>query len=476
MARISEQVLAGLARPTMAQGMFDLGAAIGGVPGQMKQKRRQEEFNEIMKMGQAAMTQNDPVNLSRVAQQLASLGYTKESQQFAQAAQQANLKMQQQERVSGLLTQAGSKEGLTREAVQSFVDAGGNLANIPIVRELEKQYDEPLREKGRGRLRAMAQMELFDPQDPGKLQGFLNVAERHKVSPDEAMKILAEERGTMVERAKIASTGSRAGTTTFASGGKYLDKRNLEYRLTEVRDPTGQGQTRTKYEPVGHKIPYAFSFEDEEGNIVENRLTEKGGAYGETAAQRTERYEAEQEIKTNLDILKASTIKESENFSDVRMKASARLPEVEGTLADVNELLEIVEEIDQGGSLAALQNKVERVLGVEEKDPGKFRTIAKELLVGRIKAFGANPTEGERQYLEQLIPDLENSEGVNKAILERLQERLNREKASIRYMFTEGADLNGYIRYVNALYSADTGPNAQSTGKRRVSFNDLPED
>jgi hypothetical protein len=33
MARISEQVLAGLARPTMAQGMFDLGAAIGGVPG-----------------------------------------------------------------------------------------------------------------------------------------------------------------------------------------------------------------------------------------------------------------------------------------------------------------------------------------------------------------------------------------------------------------------------------------------------------
>ena len=42
MARISEQLLAGLARPTMAQGMFDLGAAIGGVPGQIKQKRQED--------------------------------------------------------------------------------------------------------------------------------------------------------------------------------------------------------------------------------------------------------------------------------------------------------------------------------------------------------------------------------------------------------------------------------------------------
>ncbi len=42
MARISEQVLAGLARPAFAQGMFDLGAAIGQAP-QMRALQQQQE-------------------------------------------------------------------------------------------------------------------------------------------------------------------------------------------------------------------------------------------------------------------------------------------------------------------------------------------------------------------------------------------------------------------------------------------------
>lgn len=472
MARLSEQLIAGLTRPAMTQGMFDLGAAIGRVPGQMKQKEKQEQFNEIMKMGQAAMAQRDPTNLSRVAQQLAALGYTKESQQFAQAAQQANVQMQQKERVSGLLSQAGSEEGLTREAVQSFVGAGGDLANVSVARELEKQYDEPLREKGRGRLRAMAQMDLFDPQDPGKLQGFLNVADRHKVSQNEAMKILAEERGTSIDRFKASRTGAGGGKTTFFAGGKYKDNRGLEYRITEIRNP--DGTLSDNYEPVGHEIEYAFSYKDPEtGEVVKNRLTEKGGAYGETAGERLGRSEIERRTQQKLDITKAATIKEGDNFSDMRAAGAQRLPMVEDTLRDVNDLLEVVEVIDQGGSLVPLMNNIDRILGYEEKDPGKLRIVAKEILVGRIKSFGANPTEGERQYLEQLIPLLENSKEVNKVILERLQERLGREKAAIGYMFSDGANLDGYVNYVNALYSADTGPDAVPTGNKRVSFKDI---
>ena len=42
MARISEQVLASLARPAFAQGMFDLGAAIGQVPGMFTQQQQQQ--------------------------------------------------------------------------------------------------------------------------------------------------------------------------------------------------------------------------------------------------------------------------------------------------------------------------------------------------------------------------------------------------------------------------------------------------
>lgn len=466
MARISEQVLAGLARPQMAQGMFDLGAAIGRVPGQMKQKRQEEQFNEIMKMGQAAMAQRDPTNLSRVAQQLAALGYTKESQQFAQAAQQANVQMQQKERVSGLLTQAGTRAGITPEFGQQYVASGGTLEELALGREVGKQFAEPRLGRGRGELRAMSMQAGFDPQDTRMMSAYLGMADSFGVSRDEAMKILTEERGTIIDRAKTTATVT--GKPSYVNRGDIQDSRGLRYGLSEIRTGPNPNDITLNYEPIGHDIPFVNTIEGKR-----NVTVPLGGAYRETAAGTTDRKIGEVKAKTRLDISKAETIKESDNFSDLRSAAAIRLPEVESTLADVNDLLEIVEVIDQGGSLVPLMNNIERVLGTEETDPGKLRIIAKELLVGRIKSFGANPTEGERQYLEQLIPALDNAQGVNKAILERLRERLNRERASIRYMFTDEADLDGYVNYVNALYSADTGPAAAPTGNVVVDFNDI---
>lgn len=466
MARISEQVLAGLARPTMAQGMFDLGAAIGGVPGQMKQKQKQEQFNEIMKMGQAAMTQNDPVNLSRVAQQLASLGYTKESQQFAQAAQQANLKMQQRERVGGLLTQAGTRAGITPEFAQQYLAGGGTLEELTQGREVGKQFAEPRLGRGRGELRAMAMQKGFNPQDTRMMSAYLGMADSFGVSREDAMKILTEERGTEIER--IKTRAATIGKPSFVDRGDILDSRNLRYGLSEIRTGPNPEDITLNYEPIGHEIPFVDTIDGKR-----NTTTPLGGAYRETAGGKTERTIEEAKAKTKLDITKAQTIKESDNFSDQRSAAAKRLPMVEDTLTDVNDLLEVVEVIEQGGSLVPLMNNIERILGYEEKDPGKLRIVAKEILVGRIKSFGANPTEGERQYLEQLIPLLENSKEVNKVILERLQERLGRERAAIQYMFTEGANLDGYVNYVNALYSADTGPAAQQTGNKRVRFDEI---
>jgi len=152
MARISEQVLAGLARPAMSQGMFDLGAAIGGVPGQMKQKQKQEQFNEIMKMGQAAMAQRDPTNLSRVAQQLAALGYTKESQQFAQAAQKANVQMEQRERAQQISKiDTNSPQGLINLA--AFYRKEGDVENAV-------KYEQAARQLG-AQVAAQTQLSAF---------------------------------------------------------------------------------------------------------------------------------------------------------------------------------------------------------------------------------------------------------------------------------------------------------------------------
>jgi hypothetical protein len=86
MAKFSQQFLANLGRPQMAESLFGLGATIGGLPGQAKDQRKQQEFNQLMQQGQQAMASKDPVALSAVAQQLAAAGYQKEAQEYSQAA------------------------------------------------------------------------------------------------------------------------------------------------------------------------------------------------------------------------------------------------------------------------------------------------------------------------------------------------------------------------------------------------------
>ena len=128
MAKFSQQFLANLGRPQMAESLFGLGAAIGGVPGQMKQKQKKQEFNQLMQQGQQAMASKDPAALSSIAQQLAAAGYQKEAQQLAQAAATAKEKARLQGVLSGAdlqtpeglgaLSQYFKEEGDAAQAVE----------------------------------------------------------------------------------------------------------------------------------------------------------------------------------------------------------------------------------------------------------------------------------------------------------------------------------------------------------------------
>lgn len=459
MAKFSQQFLANLGRPQMAESLFGLGTAIGSLPGQAKAKAKQEQFNKIMDLANRAIVTNDPVNLGRARRQLQELGFTEEANKLAAAQMQAE---QKQATTSLFQTALSQPTGLTPQQQAEGISKGISPEQVLAASELGKATGDPARSRGRARLRALAMNPQFDPTDPKQLEGYKGIARATRVNPEEAMEILSKERGTMVERAKLTSTRAGSGDFGFAEGETWVDKNNNYYSQGTRRNKQ-TGKYETVFDPITPGAP----------DIPVGPLTPVMPGTMETSAERLGRVGKEAEIKAGVDILKADTIAENENFSDVRMKASARLPQVEGTLSDVNELLEIIERVDQGGSLAGLQNRISRVLGREAKDEGDLRTRAKELLVGRIKAFGANPTEGERQYLEQLIPDLENSRGVNKVILERLQQRLQRERASIGYLFSEGANLDGYIGFVNAQYATDTSSDTQPTDNKVVDFNEI---
>ena len=54
MATFSQQFLANLGRPAMTESLFGLGRTIGGLPGQAQDRRKREQFNQLMQQAQGA--------------------------------------------------------------------------------------------------------------------------------------------------------------------------------------------------------------------------------------------------------------------------------------------------------------------------------------------------------------------------------------------------------------------------------------
>ena len=142
MATFSQQFLANLGRPAMTESLFGLGRTIGGLPGQAQDRRKREQFNELMQQGQAAMASNDAAKLAQTAQDLAAAGYQKEAQQFSTASRQAATKQRQMQALSGVdLT---SPAGLTSlsEFYKTEGDIGQAVQLATAARERQTEINE----------------------------------------------------------------------------------------------------------------------------------------------------------------------------------------------------------------------------------------------------------------------------------------------------------------------------------------------
>jgi hypothetical protein len=111
MAKFSQQFLANLGRPQMAESLFGLGATIGGLPGQAKDQRKQQEFNQLMQQIQGAQGSGDFTSMKILAQQLATTN-PQEAAKVMQAALAGEVKQQQtQKETQG--TRAGAQMLMT---------------------------------------------------------------------------------------------------------------------------------------------------------------------------------------------------------------------------------------------------------------------------------------------------------------------------------------------------------------------------
>lgn len=179
MAQFSQGFLSSLGRPEMSQSLFGLGAAIGGVPGQMKQRQKEQAFNQLMQQVQAAQGSGDFASMKALSQQMAQTN----PQQAAQIMQAAIAGEEKQKRIqagSGMFS--GTPEEARASAKQSaalgdFASAQQALARAEKLEQQGKQV---------GRARTSAQMLMSE------IQGIMKTPDISEANKEKALGLLRE--------------------------------------------------------------------------------------------------------------------------------------------------------------------------------------------------------------------------------------------------------------------------------------------
>lgn len=233
MARISEQVLASLARPAFAQGMFDLGAAIGNVPGQIQQRREQEQ--EMQKFrGMGAVERADfmagraktPEELMQAeeAKTSAVKQSSLESLRGLEAARQAAKTPEEKQRIEQIMSRVAVQAGVDPSTIAGRTQAEQDATAQRELRQIQlsdrqRQQQETavvkayyaVPEKSRGEFEIIAQQsgfgnvidELREDRDRDQLvklqlqnaktQAAENAAMRKEPLPDSALRTRIDE-------------------------------------------------------------------------------------------------------------------------------------------------------------------------------------------------------------------------------------------------------------------------------------------
>ncbi len=179
MAQFSQGFLSSLGRPEMSQSLFGLGAAIGGVPGQMKQRQKEQGFNQLMQQVQAAQGSGDFASMKALSQQMAQTN----PQQAAQIMQAAIAGEEKQKRIqagSGMFSGTPAEARASAEkfaAIGDFASAKQALTRAENLEQKGKQV---------GRARTSAQMLMSE------IQGIMKTPDISEANKEKALGLLRE--------------------------------------------------------------------------------------------------------------------------------------------------------------------------------------------------------------------------------------------------------------------------------------------
>jgi hypothetical protein len=256
MAKFSQQFLANLGRPQMAESLFGLGATIGGLPGQAKDQRKKQEFNQLMQQIQGAQGSGDFTSMKTLAQQLARTN-PEQAAKVMQAATALEQKQGQQKALEGLFTgEVQTPEALMTAGQQAL--AAGDPQTALALRDKAQGLSktEATRQSETAAIQQELQGYMTNPEASPEVKRMANQIYRGFVGGGMQPAAIAQQLSALRDLAKPRAVGSRAAPKEVEVMEKQPDGSMKRVTKFALQDPvTGE----LTYERVGLTPPKEFA-------------------------------------------------------------------------------------------------------------------------------------------------------------------------------------------------------------------------
>jgi len=377
MATFSEGFLSQLGRPAMSQSLFDLGSAIGGVPGQMKQQRKQQEFNQLMQQIQGAQGSGDFTSMKILAQQLAPSN-PQEAAKVMQAAtaleEKATRVSAGRDLLSGVPLQM--RQGAGALADQGLLEQALEARNLAQTRQVE------LGEQTLAKVAGASGARISEPKNRER---FFRLAKAYQVPTEKAFEIYNQ----------FATT----------AGGDKTTKGEVV-----IRDSQGNLFTRaTQYNKQGQAnevlLPFPNSPEKPVGALTIVSGTTGGGFFDRSG--------------------EAGRTTVEQEFNKVRVEAVVQLPSFRRTAKNIRESIDLLEsgDVTTGGFVRRMSRGLVDFLGKTPKDIGEFEARLGDIVLAKLENFPGSISNQERDYLVEQIGNYQASGESNLGRLKFLLEQ-----------------------------------------------------
>lgn len=246
-----------------------------------------------------------------------------------------------------------------------------------------------------------------------------------------------------------------AKSGTYRKGASSLgrdENQNIYQITTSFNSDTGEAKTvyapyspNAPATPEGRVTPIAT----ETGMTLGEELGLRAGAKGEGKA--------------------------AEEFATMKTGVAKEVADTNETLYIANNALQLLEDIETGGFTVEATKRITDLFGITPTSQSTFENYMGILMLQKLKLFGSNPTEGERETLKQLEASINKSKGANRAILERAVRELLRKKERLQFLAQKSTtDYQMYNDFVVNQYAPDVELDGEA-GDDVLDFNNLPQ-